>query len=175
MYRKKTHTDQYLNFSSHHPLHQKLGVIKTLIDRCNNIVTNPEDRCKEEEYITKDLQECGYPKWAIRKIREKQQNQRRKTKDKNIEKSRCMVTLPYVQGVTEPVQLILKHHDIASVSDPTETSDKYFGIQKTKWKANTRPIVCTKSHVRHAICVTLVKQEEHLVRDLMNIKKKLKP
>ena len=71
-FRKKTHTDQYLNFSSHHPLHQKLGVIKTLLDRCNNIVTDPEDRRKEEEYITKAFQECGYPKWTIRKIREKQ-------------------------------------------------------------------------------------------------------
>ena len=59
VYRKKTHPDQYLNFSSHHPLHQKLGVIKTLLDRCNNIVTDPEDRRrvhqqgKEEEYISK--------------------------------------------------------------------------------------------------------------------------
>ena len=36
--RKKTHTDQYLKFTSHHSLHQKLEVIKTLLDRYNNTV-----------------------------------------------------------------------------------------------------------------------------------------
>ena len=64
------------------------------------------------------LPECGYPKWTIRKIREKQQSQQRKSKEKNKEKSRCMVTLPYVQGVTESVQRILKHHDITSAVRP---------------------------------------------------------
>ena len=29
IYRKPTHTNQYLQLSSHHPLHQKLGVIRT--------------------------------------------------------------------------------------------------------------------------------------------------
>ena len=40
VYRKKTHTDQYLNFMSH----QKLGVITTLLDKCNNNVSEPEHR-----------------------------------------------------------------------------------------------------------------------------------
>ena len=47
-----------------------------------------------------------------------QKNQKRKTKDKNNEKSRGFVTLPYVQGVAEPVQCILKHQEIATAVRP---------------------------------------------------------
>ena len=67
-----------------------------------------------------------------------------------------------------------KHHDITSAVIPHRNLTQNCCIQKTKWKTNTRPIVCTKFHVRHAICVTLVKQDEHLVPDLKNIKKKWK-
>ena len=46
VYRKATHTDQYLNFSSHHLLNHKLGVICTLYDCCDNIVTEEADATK---------------------------------------------------------------------------------------------------------------------------------
>ena len=89
----QTHTYQYLNFTSHHPLHQNLGVIKTLLDRCDNIVSEPEDREKEVEHITKTLERCGCPIWTIKKVKE-QQSQKEKNKEKNTEKSKGMVTLP---------------------------------------------------------------------------------
>jgi len=38
VYRKKSHTDQYLNFSSHLPLNHKLAVIRTLLERRYSIV-----------------------------------------------------------------------------------------------------------------------------------------
>ena len=78
----------------------------------------PRGQTERRKYTTEALQESGYPKWTIRKIREKLQNQQRKSKEKTNEKSRCMVTLPYVQGVTEPVQHILKHHDTISAVRP---------------------------------------------------------
>ena len=47
VYRKPTHTDQYLSFSSNHPIEHKLGVIRTLYNRAETIVTTPEDRTAE--------------------------------------------------------------------------------------------------------------------------------
>ena len=39
VFRKPSHTDQYLQFGSNHPLIQKLGVVKTLFHRADTIVT----------------------------------------------------------------------------------------------------------------------------------------
>ena len=43
VYRKATHTDQYLSFQSHHPLQHKLAVIRTLLERSDSIVMEEED------------------------------------------------------------------------------------------------------------------------------------
>lgn len=67
VYRKPTHTDQYLQFSSHHPLMHKLSVIHTLEHRANTPISHPDQVGKEKEHIKKALNLCGYPNWALKK------------------------------------------------------------------------------------------------------------
>ena len=58
VYRKETHTDQYLNFTSNHPRHQRLGVVRTLMNCCETITFEEEDKNLDEEYLT-ELSECA--------------------------------------------------------------------------------------------------------------------
>ena len=53
VYQKPTHTDHYLNFDSHHPLHQKLGSMKTLLHRLVLIVSEESKKHVEKETKSK--------------------------------------------------------------------------------------------------------------------------
>ena len=52
VYRKPTHTNQYLHFESHHPVIHKLGVVRTLLDRSRNIVTESFEHIRIDSYFT---------------------------------------------------------------------------------------------------------------------------
>ena len=55
IYRKPTHTVQYLFWSSQHPIQQNLGTVRTLMHRANTLIA-------EEEIwkIEKKVRTCGY-------------------------------------------------------------------------------------------------------------------
>jgi len=61
--------DQYLHFSSHHPLQHKPSVVRTLLDRSSQIVTEEEDRKQEEHHIRMALTRCGYHDWSINQVK----------------------------------------------------------------------------------------------------------
>ncbi|XP_072022890.1 uncharacterized protein [Amphiura filiformis] len=67
VYRKATHTDQYLLFDSHHPLIHKLGVIKTLYHRAETIPSTEEAKSVEREHLKSALGTCGYKDWTFQK------------------------------------------------------------------------------------------------------------
>ncbi|XP_072041199.1 uncharacterized protein [Amphiura filiformis] len=112
VYRKKTHTNQYLNFQSHHPLQHKLCVIRTLLDRMNKVVTEESDKEADKQTIQTALQKCGYPQWAFEKvesaIKQKQQQDKPAKKKDYTNRNKGLVVIPYVQGLSEKAQRIFQ-------------------------------------------------------------------
>ena len=53
VYRKSTHTDQYLQWDSHHHLSAKFSVINTLTHRAQTVCSNPELLHKEMDHLRK--------------------------------------------------------------------------------------------------------------------------
>ena len=171
VYRKKTHTDQYLNFDSHHPLHQKLGVIRTLLDRCNNIVTDDLDRVSEVLHIEKALERCGYPKWSFDVVKwsmASKQISQSKRKDKNTQGKR-QVLLPYIEKVTEKVSRILGKHGVNTVVKPHCTlrrllvhpKDKVRTLKKANCVYRIPCKSCDKSYVGETGRSLGLRMEEH--------------
>ena len=66
VYRKKTHTDQYLNFNSNHHGRQKVGIVSTLMKRLE-LVSKDQDKEEEKQHVQKAFRSCGYPEWTLQK------------------------------------------------------------------------------------------------------------
>ena len=100
VYRKPTHTDQYLSFVSHQPLGHKLGVIRTLTHRANSLCSTVTNKNKELEHLQKVLTISEYPKWIWKFPSSKKTPRERITR---MSSPKGHLTLPYVGGVTEAI------------------------------------------------------------------------
>ena len=68
---KPTHTDQYLQWDSHHDVAAKYNVIGTLIHRAKSVCTNPGFLNEELQHLKETLARCKYPRWVINKVQNK--------------------------------------------------------------------------------------------------------
>ena len=121
VYRKPTHTDQYLQFGSNQPLQHKLGVVKTLIHRCHTICSTEEAKIKELEHLQKVLAVSGYPKSAWKTATAANPPRlphRLHTADRTFKGS---VSLPYVGPVSEAVARYIRKAGVQVHLRPTNT------------------------------------------------------
>ena len=123
IYRKPTHTDQYLNFNSHHPIEHKLSVVRTLLDRSQSLVTNNDDKEREDIHVQKALRACGYPEWSFSKVRHQMESTRDKKEGRLQRDSpkRPPVVIPYVQNVSDSVARIMRKYDVPVAMKPYQT------------------------------------------------------
>ncbi|XP_041472626.1 uncharacterized protein LOC121421891 [Lytechinus variegatus] len=135
VYRKPTHTNQYLHFNSHHPLVHKLSVIRTLFHRADSVVSKPEDNSAEKKIITNSLGKCGYPSWAFQKATRPKQprpvrpsEEQSNTPDNQSDaataqprRNRTLVTIPYVAGLSERISRTFGRFGISTSHKPHRT------------------------------------------------------
>ena len=68
VYRKPTHTDQYLHYSSHHLTSCKKSVVSSLFNSAYSIITNKDGLHKENARIKQVLKDNRYQESIISKI-----------------------------------------------------------------------------------------------------------
>ena len=87
-----------------------MGVIRSLINRCEEIVTDEEDKEEERDNIMKALEACGYPRWTVTNVKKEMEKNEQKKKGNNMRenemKTKGMAVLPYVHGASEKLARI---------------------------------------------------------------------
>ncbi|XP_068704704.1 uncharacterized protein [Montipora foliosa] len=90
VYRKPTHTDQYLAYDSHHLQSVKRGIVKCLYERAKRLVTKPSVISNEKKHLSSVVVPLSF----LQKITETR---------KPIE-YKSVVVLPYVKGLSEQLR-----------------------------------------------------------------------
>ena len=68
VYRKPTHTDQYLHWDNNHFITAKHSVYNTLAHRARVFSINQPSLLKELDHIRIALQPCYFPTWILNKL-----------------------------------------------------------------------------------------------------------
>ena len=131
VYRKKTHTDQYLLFDSHHPLEHKLGVVRTLCHRANSVITSDSEKDKELSHIKEALGKCGYKNWTFTKANKPSARSRGgRTASSDSPRTKACITLPFVDGLSQKLRRVLKEFKIQVGFKPHRIIQKVIGTHK---------------------------------------------
>ena len=154
VYRKPTHTDQYLQWDSHHNLSAKFSVINTPSHRAKTVCSNPELLKQEKDHLWKALTKCKYPKWALDKVEKRLNRSSSEAIDvvnnqganstpaatKEL-KSKGHIVIPYMQGLCESIKKICGRYGIQTHFKGGSTIKNLLVSPRTKtpWSPKVMP------------------------------------
>ena len=113
VYRKPTHTNQYVHVDSHHAISNKYSIISSLLHRAKNLCSSQQLLDEEHSLIHKALLQCKYPNWAINRTKLKMNTPKpsnRSSSSKTI--NRGHITVSYKEGLSESVKNMCKRYGV---------------------------------------------------------------
>ena len=133
IYRKPTHTDQYLAFSSNHPLEHKVSVIRTLYHRAQTVVTEENDKESEFQHVKSALKKCGYPDWTLKQVLNKGNAPENRSETQTRSKSKHPpIVIPFMKGLSYALRRTFDKFGIRTYFKPQNTLRQIIGSPKDK-------------------------------------------
>ena len=113
---KKTHTNIYVKEKSNHPPYMKKGIIKGFADRARALCDD-QHLGNELKNIEDVLVANGYERGKVRKYMETERNRRKELVEEN-ENYRGVVSIPYVQGLSEQFKRVAMKRNFRTAFRP---------------------------------------------------------
>ena len=135
VYRKKTHSDQLLNYNSNHPTQHKINCIKTLYNRIDTHCNTEQAKLAERNYLYSTFIKNNYPRNFINKVLTKtrttnNESQNKQNQEPGIRKTR--IPLPYINSTSEMTARLLRPFNIDVAYKSTRKLRSYFTKHKVK-------------------------------------------
>ena len=114
VYRKPTHTDQYLHWDSNHHITAKQSVFNTLAHRAKTVSSTQGSMDKELDHIKTALKHCQFPSWALNqwhhRFIQSQQHSNNPNNNNSTDKSKTKATIvvPYIPNTSEKFKKVCK-------------------------------------------------------------------
>ena len=144
VYRKPTHTDQYLHWDSNHHITAKQSVYNTLAHRAK-IVSSTQDKLDRElQHIRTALQHCQFPAWALNQWQHKFTHPNTTTTTNNNNnppdnnKKNITIVVPYMPTTGEKFRKLCKKKGIQVHFKGTNTLRTALGNPKDKDSKNNQ-------------------------------------
>ena len=119
VYRKNTHTDRYIHFTSHHHPRVLSGVIKCLKNRADKIC-DTKGSARELSHLRKVFQANGYPREVIEHSLNPRRTNRQQTNPPSSSTKKILL-LPYIKGLSEEIQRRCKNLSIKTIFKSSNT------------------------------------------------------
>ena len=152
VYRKPTHTDQYLHWDSNHHITAKQSVFNTLVHRAKTVSSTQENMDKELTHIKTALHHCQFPSSALNhwehKFNHPQQapasntNNNTSSNPNNSSNHKTTIVVPYIPKTAEKFKRLCKSRGIQVHFKGTNTLRTALGNPKDKDpKANQSGVI----------------------------------
>ena len=155
VYRKPTHTDRYLDFSSHHDKKHKISTASTLLFRASSLPSSHEGKTRETNHVRAALEVNGYPLPVISSILNNKPPSPTVPPPEDLvsmffkwadpsDTHKGFACLPYISGLTEPLTRLLRKNEIRVVNKPFKTLQQEFPSPKFRQPSNLQSNVVYK-------------------------------